>query len=143
MLKEFKQFAMQGNMLDLAVGLILGVAFGAIVTSLVGDVIMPAIGGIFGGFDFNNLCFNLSGVHYDTMDDAVKAGAPLIKYGTFLTKVIDFVIVAFVIFLLVRGVNRMRKQPEAVPDTKACPFCMQNIPIAAKKCAFCTSEVPA
>jgi large conductance mechanosensitive channel len=114
MLKEFKEFAMRGNVVDLAIGVIIGAAFGKIVTSLVNDVLMPPIGLLLGNVDFSNLFLNLNG-NYETVEAATSAGAPIIKYGLFINTVIDFVIVAFVIFLLVKGINRLKKQQEAAP----------------------------
>ncbi len=145
MLKEFKEFSMRGNMLDLAVGLILGIAFGAIVTSLVNDIIMPPIGLLLGNVDFKDLFVALNGQSYPTLADAKKAAAPVLAYGQFLNTVINFLIVAFVVFLLVKQVNRF-KTPVAKPDapsTKECPFCASSIAVKAKRCAYCTSELPA
>ncbi len=146
MLKEFKEFAMRGNVVDMAVGIIIGVAFGKIVTSLVNDVIMPPIGLLLGRIDFANLYINLSGIDYATLADAEAAGAPLIKYGAFLNTVIDFVIVAFVIFLVIRQMNKMKKKeeaPPAEPTTKNCDYCKTEIPISAVRCPHCTSELRA
>ncbi len=142
MLKEFKAFAMRGNLLDMAVGIILGVAFGKIITSFVNDVLMPPIGLLLGRIDFSNLFINLSGQAYPTVAAAKAAGAPTINYGLFLNAVIDFVIVAFVIFLLIRQVNRMKRPAEAAPaTTTACPRCLSTIPLKASRCAYCTSEL--
>jgi large conductance mechanosensitive channel len=146
MLKEFKEFAMRGNVLDMAIGIIIGAAFGKIVTSLVGDVLMPPIGLLLGELDFSKLYINLSGQHYASLTDAKAAGAATINYGLFINTVIDFLIVAFVIFLLIRQVNRFKRQPEpapAVPTTKECPFCLSVIPIKATRCPHCTSELKA
>lgn len=146
MLKEFKEFAMRGNVLDMAVGIIIGAAFGKIVSSLVGDIIMPPIGLLLGGFDFSNLFINLSGQHFTSLKDAQDAGAATINYGLFINVVIDFIIIAFAIFLLIRQVNRLKRQPEpapAVPTTKECPFCLSVIPIKATRCGHCTSELKA
>jgi large conductance mechanosensitive channel len=145
-LKEFKEFAMRGNVLDMAVGIIIGAAFGRIVSSVVNDIIMPPIGLVLGHVDFANLFINLSGTHYDTLADAKKAGAAVIGYGTFLNTVIDFLIVAFVVFLLVKQVNRMMKpQPApAPPPTKECPYCMSGgIPLKATRCPHCTGQLQA
>lgn len=143
MLKEFKAFALRGNVLDLAIGVIIGGAFGKIVTSLVNDVIMPPIGLALGNVDFANLFFNLSGGKYATLADAQAAGAVTINYGTFLNTVVDFIIVAFVIFLLVRQVNKLQKPAPAAPvTTKECPFCITAIPIKATRCPHCTSQLP-
>jgi len=142
MLKEFREFAMKGNMVDMAVGIILGAAFGKIISSLVGDVIMPPIGLALGGADFSSLFINLGGTAYASLAEARKAGAPTLNYGVFLSTVIDFMIVAFVIFLLVKQMNRLRKEePAAAPTTKDCPQCAMSIPIAAKRCGHCTATL--
>jgi len=143
MLKEFKEFAMRGNVLDLAVGVIIGAAFGKIVSSLVDDIIMPPIGKALGHVDFSNLFINLSETSYSTIAAAKAAGSPTINYGIFLNTIINFLIVAFAIFLLVRTVNRWtaKPAPTAAPTTKDCPQCAMPIPIAAKKCGHCTSVV--
>ncbi len=142
MLKEFKEFAMRGNVVDMAVGIIIGAAFGKIVTSMVNDVIMPPIGRMMGNVDFSDLFINLSSGHYDTLKAAKAAGAATINYGTFINTVLDFIIVAFAIFLLVRTMNRLKKKEEPAPaTTKECPECLSKIPINAKRCAYCTSEV--
>jgi large conductance mechanosensitive channel len=144
MLKEFKEFAMKGNVLDMAVGIIIGAAFGKIITSMVSDVIMPPIGLILGRVDFSSLFLNLSGAHYDSLAAAKAAGAPTINYGLFLNAVVDFLIVAFVIFLVIRQVNRWKKPvPAAAPATKECPYCYSAIPIKATRCPNCTSELRA
>ncbi|MGA7625549.1 MAG: large conductance mechanosensitive channel protein MscL [Candidatus Acidiferrales bacterium] len=144
MLKEFKEFAMKGNVLDLAVGFIIGAAFGKIVTSLVSDIIMPPIGLILGKVDFSNLFINLSGKSYASLAEAKAAGAPTLNYGVFLNNIVDFLIVAFVVFLLVRMVNRWnRPKPAAAPATKECPYCASAIPVKARRCPNCTSELPA
>ena len=144
MLKEFKEFAMKGNMLDLAIGLILGAAFGAIVASLVNDVIMPPIGLLLGRVDFKELFLALNGQTYATLADAKKAAAPVIAYGSFLNTIINFLIVAFVAFLIVKQANRMKKQepaPVLAPVNKDCPFCASAIPIKAVRCPNCTSDL--
>jgi large conductance mechanosensitive channel len=144
MLKEFKEFAMRGNVLDMAIGIIIGAAFGKIITSVVNDVIMPPIGLLLGKVDFSNLYLNLSGGTFASLTDARAAGAATINYGAFINTVIDFLIVAFVIFMLIRQINRLKRQPEAVPaspTTKDCPFCLSNVPINATRCPFCTSEL--
>jgi len=143
MLKEFKEFAMRGSVLDLAVGVIIGAAFGKIVSSLVDDIIMPPIGKALGHVDFSNLFINLSETSYPTIAAAKAAGSPTINYGIFLNTVINFLIVAFAIFLLVRTVNRWTKKPAPAPapTTKDCPQCAMAIPIAAKKCGHCTSAL--
>jgi len=144
MLKEFKEFAMRGNVLDMAVGIIIGAAFGRIITSLVSDIIMPPIGLLLGKVDFSGLFLNISGKSYDTLAAAKAAGAATINYGAFLNTVIDFLIVAFVIFLLVRQINRWSKPaPAAAPTTKECPYCVSSIPIKATRCPNCTSQVAA
>jgi len=142
MLKEFKEFAMRGNVLDMAVGIVIGAAFGRIITSLVSDIIMPPIGLLLGKVDFSGLFLNISGKSYDTLAAAKAAGAATINYGTFLNTVIDFLIVAFVIFLLVRQINRWSKPaPAAAPTTRECPYCVSAIPIKATRCPNCTSQV--
>ncbi|HTR45851.1 MAG TPA: large conductance mechanosensitive channel protein MscL [Verrucomicrobiae bacterium] len=142
MLKEFKEFAMRGNVLDMAVGIIIGAAFGRIITSLVSDIIMPPVGLLLGKVDFSGLFLNISGKSYDTLAAAKAAGAATINYGTFLNTVIDFVIVAFVIFLMVRQINKWSKPaPAAAPTTKDCPYCVSSIPIKATRCPNCTSQV--
>ncbi len=144
MLKEFKEFAMRGNVLDMAIGIIIGAAFGKIVTSFVNDVLMPPIGLLLGKIDFSNLFINLSEKPYATLADAKAAGAAVIKYGVFLNTVLDFVIVAFAIFLLIRQVNRMTRQPAAAPaepTIKACSYCLSSIPIKATRCPHCTSAL--
>jgi large conductance mechanosensitive channel len=141
MVKEFKEFAMRGSLVDLAVAFVLGGAFGKIITSLVNDVIMPPIGLLMGKVSFTSLFINLSGQPYATLADAQKAGAPTINYGMFINTILDFVIVAFVLFLIIKQMNRMKKQPAVEPDTKECPFCLSSIPIKASKCGHCTSTV--
>jgi large conductance mechanosensitive channel len=142
-LKEFKQFAMRGSVLDLAVGVIIGGAFGKIVSSLVDDVLMPPIGRILGRVDFSNLFINLSDKSYDTIAAAKAAGAPTLNYGLFLNALINFLIVAFAIFLLVRQVNRWTAKPAApaAPTTKDCPQCAMPIPLPAKRCGHCTAQL--
>jgi large conductance mechanosensitive channel len=143
MLKEFKAFAMRGNVLDMAVGIIIGGAFGKIVTSLVNDILMPPIGLVLGKVDFGNLYLNLSGTSYASLADAKAAGAATIDYGLFLNTVLDFVIVAFALFLIIRQVNRLaaKPAPAAAPTTQECPFCYSTIPIKATRCPHCTSEL--
>jgi len=142
-LKAFKEFAMRGNVLDMAVGIIIGAAFGKIVSSLVDDVLMPPIGRLLGSVDFSGLFINLSSKSYETLADAKKAGAATLNYGLFINTVINFLIVAFAVFILVQQVNRWTKKPEAAaaPSTKECPQCAMTIPIAAKRCGHCTSQV--
>ena len=142
MLKEFKEFAMKGNVLDMAIGVIIGGAFGKIVSSLVSDVLMPPIGLLMGKVDFSSLFVNLSGTPQPSLTAAKAAGAPTINYGVFLQTTLDFIIIAFVIFLLVKQINRLKKpEPTAAPTTKDCPQCLSTIPIKASKCAHCTSTV--
>jgi len=143
LLKEFKKFAMRGNVIDLAIGVIIGGAFGKIVTSFVNDILMPPIGLLLGKVDFSNLYINLSGGHYDSLAQAQEAGAATLNYGLFINNVIDFVIIAFVIFLLVRQINKLEKPAETPgePTTKACPYCYSSIPIKATRCPACTSEL--
>jgi large conductance mechanosensitive channel len=142
MWKEFKQFIARGNVVDLAVAVIIGAAFGKTVTSLVNDILMPPIGLLLGNVDFTNLFITLSGGSYATLAEAQAAGAATINYGVFINTVIDFLIVAFAIFLLVRQVNRLKKPaPPAEPTTKACPYCLSEIPIKATRCPHCTSEL--
>jgi large conductance mechanosensitive channel len=143
MLKEFKEFAMRGNVLDMAVGIVIGAAFGKIVTSFVGDVLMPPLGLLLGRVDFSNLFITLSGQSYASLAAAKAAGAPTINYGVFLNTVLDFLIVAFAIFLLIRQVNRLQKPAVAAPTTKACPYCVSTIAIKATRCPHCTSELKA
>jgi large conductance mechanosensitive channel len=146
MLKEFKEFAMRGNVLDMAIGIIIGAAFGGIVTSLVKDVIIPPLGLLLGKVDFSNLYINLSGGDYASLAAAQEAGAATINYGVFLNTVINFLIVAFAVFLLVRQVNRFKRQeegPPPEPTTKDCPFCATEIAIKATRCPNCTSELKA
>jgi large conductance mechanosensitive channel len=143
MLKEFREFAMRGNVVDLAIGLIIGAAFGKIVTSLVNDILMPPLGLVLGHVDFSSLFLNLGSQHYATLAEAKQAGAATINYGLFINTIIDFVIVAFAIFLLVKQINRLNRRPAppAPPSTKECPYCVTAIPIAATRCPACTSQL--
>jgi len=143
MLREFKEFAMRGNVLDLAVGVIIGAAFGKIVSSLVDDILMPPIGKVLGHMDFSNLFINLGESSYPTIAAAKAAGSPTLNYGIFLNAIINFLIVAFAVFLLVRTVNRwtVKPAPAAAPTTKDCPQCAMPVPVAAKKCGHCTSAL--
>ena len=142
MLKEFKEFAMRGNVLDMAIGVIIGGAFGKIVSSLVSDVLMPPIGLLMGKVDFSSLFLNLSGTSQPSLAAAKATGTPTVNYGVFLQTVFDFIIIAFVIFLLVKQINRLKKtDAPAAPTTKDCPQCLSTIPIKATKCAHCTSNV--
>lgn len=143
MFKEFKEFAMRGSVLDLAIGIIIGGAFGKIVSSLVSDVLMPPLGLLLGKMDFSNLFISLNGRHFASLQAAKAAGAPTLNYGLFANTVIDFVFVAFAVFLLVRTVNRLKRQqaaPPAAPATKDCPFCLSAVPLAASRCPHCTSH---
>jgi large conductance mechanosensitive channel len=140
-LKEFKEFAMRGSVLDLAVGVIIGAAFGKVVSSLVDDVLMPPLGRLIGQVNFSNLFINLSSTHYESLADAKKAGAATLNYGNFINTIINFLIVAFAIFLLVRAVNKWLPKPPAPVTTKDCPQCAMPIPVTAKKCGHCTSAV--
>jgi large conductance mechanosensitive channel len=144
MLKEFREFALRGNVLDMAVGIIIGAAFGKIITSFVNDILMPPIGLLLGNVDFANLFINLSGQPYVSLEEAQAAGAATINYGLFINTVLDFIIVAFVVFLLVRQVNRMQREeeaPPAEPTTRECPYCLSTIPVKATRCPHCTSEL--
>jgi large conductance mechanosensitive channel len=142
MFKEFKEFAMKGNVFDMAVGIIIGAAFGKIIASFVSDMLMPVLGLVLGKVDFTNLFFDLSGQHLATLDAAKKAGAATLNYGIFIQTVIDFLLIAFVIFMMVKQVNRMKRQPApADPTTKDCPYCASAISLAAKRCPHCTSQL--
>ena len=142
MLKEFKEFIMRGNVLDLAVGIIIGGAFGKIISSFVGDILMPPLGLILGKVNFTDLFINLSDKSYPTLAAAKAAGAPTLNYGLFINTVIDFLIVAFAIYLMIVQVNRFKKKPEAeAPATKDCPFCFSAIPVKAVRCPHCTSNL--
>jgi large conductance mechanosensitive channel len=142
MLKEFKTFILRGNVIDLAIAVVIGAAFGRIVTSFVNDILMPPIGYVLGGVDFSNLFISLNGQSYDSLDAAKAAGAATINYGVFLTTVLDFLIVAFFIFLVVKAMNAMQKKPApAEATTKECPHCFTQIPIKATRCPNCTSQL--
>ena len=148
MLKEFKEFVMRGNMLDMAIGIVIGAAFGTIINSLVNDVIMPPIGLLLGNVDFSNLLLVLKEGEiagpYGTLGDAQAAGAVTINYGLFINTVISFLIIALVVFLIIRSINRMQKAEEEIPEapsTKECPHCKSEIDIDALRCAFCTSHL--
>ncbi|WP_322506881.1 large conductance mechanosensitive channel protein MscL [Anaerolinea sp.] len=147
MWKEFKEFAMRGNVIDLAVGVIIGGAFGKVVSSLVNDIIMPPIGLLLGKINFSDLFLDLSGTHPASLSAAREAGIPVLAYGSFIQSLVDFLIVAFAIFLLVRAVNRLRvlkpepAAPPAEPTTKECPYCLSTIPIKATRCPHCTSQL--
>ena len=144
MLKEFKEFIMRGSVVDLAIGVVIGAAFGKIVTSFVEDILMPPIGLALGGADFSNLFINLSGKDYPSVAAAKAAGAATLNYGIFLNNVINFVIIAFAIFLLIKQINRMQRPAPtaaAAPTTKECPHCLSMIPVKATRCPHCTSEL--
>ena len=143
MLKEFKAFALRGNVLDLAVAVIIGGAFGKIISSLVADVIMPPIGLLLGKVDFTNMFWTLSGNKFATLEEAKAAGAVTLNYGLFLLALIDFIIIAIVLFLVLRPINKLTKKPEPVvaPTTKECPYCISTIPLKATRCPNCTSEL--
>jgi large conductance mechanosensitive channel len=150
MMKDFREFIMRGNVMDLAVGVIIGAAFGTIVNSLVNDVIMPPIGLALGNVDFTDLFFVLkegakTPAPYATMVDAQAAGAVTLNYGAFFTHVVSFLILAFVVFMMIRAVNRLKQAPPApaAPTTRDCPFCLSAIPLKASRCGHCTSEVKA
>jgi large conductance mechanosensitive channel len=150
MLKEFKEFAMRGNVVDMAVGIIIGAAFGTIVTSLVNDILMPPIGLLLGDVDFSNLFVVLKAgtpaEPYASLADAKQAGAVLLGYGLFINTVMSFIIVAFAVFVVIRSINRLKRQeeaPPAAPTTKECPYCLSAIPMKATRCAQCTSELKA
>ncbi len=141
MLNQFKEFILRGNVAELAVGVIIGGAFGKIVSSFVGDVLMPPIGLLLGKAEFANLFINLSGQHYPTVAAAKAAGAPTLNYGAFLQAIVDFVIVAFAVFLLIKQVNRLFPPAAPAATTRPCPLCLSQIPLKATRCAHCTSEV--
>jgi large conductance mechanosensitive channel len=143
MLKEFREFASRGNVVDLAVGVIIGAAFGKIVTSAVNDLIMPPIGMALGRIDFSNLFIALNGGVYASLAEAQQAAAPTLNYGKFLNTVLEFLIVAFAVFLLVKQINRLKAAPPTAPqeDARDCPSCVSRIPIRARRCPFCTSEL--
>ncbi len=144
MWKEFREFAMKGSMIDLAIGVIIGGAFGKVVTSIVSDLIMPVLGLLLGKVNFSNLYISLNGKSYESLEAAQKAEAPILKYGLFINNLLDFLIIAFVIFFVIKQLNRFRrKKEEPAPKqvTKTCPECVSEIPIAATKCKFCTSVI--
>lgn len=150
MLKEFKEFAIKGNVVDMAVGIIIGAAFGAIITSLVKDIVMPPIGLLLGDVDFANLFVLLQqgdpGSPYASLAEAQAAGAVTINYGVFINTLISFLVVSLVIFILVRNINRLKREeeaPPAEPTTQECPYCLSTISIQAVRCAYCTSQLPA
>ena len=144
MFKEFKEFAVKGNVMDMAVGIIIGAAFGKIVASLVDDVILPPLGLLLHHMDFSNLFVTLGGGEYPTVAAAKAAGAPTLNYGLFLNSVLDFLIVGFVVFIMVKQINRWKSAPApAIPNTRDCPYCLTPIPLKATKCPACTSQLAA
>jgi len=141
---EFKEFAMKGNVVDLAVGVIIGGAFGKIVDSLVKDIVMPMVGRLLGGVDFKFLYLNLGDKTFETLEAAEKAGAPILKYGAFINTVVDFFIIAFAIFMAIKVMNRLKRAeapPPAEPTTRDCPHCLSAIPLKATRCPHCTSQL--
>ena len=143
MLREFKEFIARGNVIDLAIAVVIGAAFGKIVTSLVEGVIMPPIGLALGNVDFSNLFIDLSGKRPASLAEAQVQGLPVIAYGQFINDVITFLIIAFIVFLIVKAVNRLRAAPPPPPNTKDCPYCLTAIPLGAKRCAACCADLPA
>lgn len=141
MIKEFKEFALKGNVIDMGVGIIIGTAFGKIVTSFVSDILMPPLGLILGKVDFTNLFFDMSGKDYKSLAEAKAAGAATMNYGLFINQIVDFALVAFALFILIKQVNRLKKPVAVAPaaPTKECPHCCNAIPAAATRCGFCTS----
>ena len=143
MLREFKEFVARGNVMDLAVAVVIGAAFGKIVTSLVEGVVMPPIGLLLGRVDFSNLFIDLSGKNPPSLAVAREQGLPVIAYGSLINDIITFLIIAFVVFLIVKAVNRLRAAPPPPPNTKDCPYCLTAIPLGAKRCASCCADLPA
>jgi large conductance mechanosensitive channel len=143
MLKEFKEFALRGNVMDLAIGVIIGAAFGKIVSSLVTDILMPPIGLLLGKVDFSNLYISLTGEKFKSLADAQAAGAATLNYGIFLNNIINFIIVALVIFIIIRQINRLTKKPApaAEPTTRECPYCITQVSVKATRCPNCTSDL--
>jgi large conductance mechanosensitive channel len=141
MFNEFKEFALKGNVIDLAIGIIIGAAFNKVVQSLVNDIIMPPVGMLMGKMDLSAMFLNLSGKQFETLAEARKAGAATLNYGLFINTMVDFAIMAFVVFIMVRQINRLKRQvPIApAPETKECPFCLSTVPLAATRCSQCTS----
>ncbi|MEW6330577.1 MAG: large conductance mechanosensitive channel protein MscL [Pseudomonadota bacterium] len=141
MLEEFKKFAMRGNVVDMAVGIVIGAAFGKIVSSFVSDMLMPPLGLVLGGMDFSGLFVTLGSGDYATLAAAKAAGAPTLNYGLFINTLIDFIIIAFALFLVIKAMNRLKKEeaPAKAPEVKTCPECLSEIPLAAKRCKFCSS----
>lgn len=143
MFKEFKEFALKGNVIDLAVGIIIGAAFNKVVQSFVNDIVMPPLGMLLGKMDFSALFINLSGKEFETLAEAKKAGAATINYGLFINTLVDFTIMAFVVFIMIKQINRLKREapPAPEPDTKDCPLCLSKIPIKAVRCPYCTSAL--
>jgi large conductance mechanosensitive channel len=144
MIKEFREFIMRGSVVDLAIGLVIGAAFGAVVTSFVDDILMPPIGMLTGGVNFSELFIALDGNEYETLALAQEAGAPTLNYGLFIMAIIYFLIVALAIFLVVKAINRLRREEEQAtpePTSQDCPFCSMEIPIKASRCRYCTSQL--
>jgi large conductance mechanosensitive channel len=142
MLKEFKEFIRRGNVIDLAVGFVMGAVFGKVASSFINDVVMPPVGLLLGKVDFSSLYINLSGQAFESLAKAKEAGAPVIAYGVFLNAVIEFLIVALAIFIVIRQINKLKSKPApASPTTKECPFCLSTVPLKAVRCPNCTSEI--
>jgi len=141
MLKEFREFIARGNVIDLAIAVVIGAAFGRIITSFVEDILMPPIGLLLGGVDFSDLFINLSGKDYPSVEAAKAAGAATLNYGIFFNQIINFLIIAFAIFLLIRQINRFQRPGPAAPTTKECPQCLSSVPLKATRCAYCTSNL--
>lgn len=142
MFKEFGEFVRRGNVMDMAIGIILGAAFGKIVTSLVTDLLMPPLGLLLGMVDFKNLFVSLDGHSYLTLEDAKKAGAATINYGAFIQNIVDFLLISFAVFMMIKQINRLKRpEPAAAPSTKECSYCFSVIPIKATRCPNCTSEL--
>ncbi len=141
MLKDFKEFAIRGNVIDLAIAVIIGAAFGAIVSSLINDVLMPPLGLALGHVDFKDLFYSLNGQTYASLTAAKAAGAPVIAYGQFINTITNFLVIAFVVFLIVKQVNRLKAPAPAAPLTKECPYCASNIPVKAVRCPQCISDL--
>ena len=146
MIKEFREFALKGNVIDMSVGIIIGAAFGKIVSSFVSDILTPPLGLLIGRMDFSSMFVSLSGTQYNSLAEAKAAGAATLNYGMFLNHTLDFVLVAFALFLLIRWVNRLKKSEPApvvaVPDTRECPECLSPVPLKARRCAHCASPLP-
>ncbi|WP_293686149.1 large conductance mechanosensitive channel protein MscL [uncultured Phascolarctobacterium sp.] len=139
--EDFKKFAMRGNVMDMAVGVIIGGAFGKIVTSVVNDIVMPPVGMLMGNVDFSNLFISLNGKEYATLEAAKKAGAPVLAYGSFMNTVIDFLILAFIIFMMIRQINKLTPAPAPKPEPRLCPYCKSEIADDATRCPHCTSHL--